>query len=79
MTDAAALLDALAALDLNDAGAVNTFNLAAFLYVRPFDAPRTGRYIVVGDGLAPKAPDMHRLPDLRARIVVEAMQRGEVV
>lgn len=83
VSDGAALLDLLAALDLNDALAVNAFNWQAFLYVRPVDAPRSGRYLHVErpgeDMLLPRAPDMHLLPDLATRIMVEAMARGDLL
>ena len=83
MTDAAALLDTLASLDRNDALALNAFNLAAFLYLSPLDAPRSGRYLLAErDGVAvllPHAPEMHRLPDLWQRLMVEALKRSEIL
>jgi hypothetical protein len=83
VSDGAALLDLLATLDLDDALAVNAFNWRAFLYVRPLDASSSGRYLHVKrpgeDVLLPRAPDMHLLPDLATRIMVEAMERGEAL
>lgn len=77
------LLDRLAALDMNDPLAVDRFNRAAFLYVRPFDAPRGSPYLLIeapeGWTLQPRAPEMHRLPDLRSRIVVAGLERGELL
>lgn len=77
------LLDRLAALDMADPLAVNTFNIAAFLYVRPFDAPRSPRYLLIEKPeewtLRPRAPEMHLLPDLRQRIMVKAMELGEAL
>lgn len=80
---AADLLERLASLDLSDAVAVNAFNIAAFLFVRPFDAPRGSPYLLIeepeGWTLRPRAPEMHLLPDLRRRIIVAALERGEAV
>ncbi|MGE7416167.1 hypothetical protein [Methylobacterium tarhaniae] len=76
------LLDRLAALDMTDPMAVNTFNIAAFLYVRPLDAPRSSPYLLIekpeGWTLRPRAPEMHLLPDLHSRIIVAGLERGEL-